>query len=219
MSEFILKLKKLIAKGKLKKAISHLQELTNDTPLLNKVILQSSRLSILSKEIHEGILRFDDIQIERNKITKAVLSLIDEIDFEIRNNKEVENEVDQFLNSYSELKNKEKEMTPEEKRKRFKHFDNYDDLINSKSPEERFHLQKLNSESYLKEFGLTVKILKEKLALLNFYGGEIDNEFTRELANSLEMFQIENSMRHVDGFFGELTYDMIFLRIKEKEEE
>ncbi|MFM9950567.1 MAG: peptidoglycan-binding protein [Saprospiraceae bacterium] len=215
MSEFTLNLKRLIAKGNLENTISQLQDSASETPLLNNVILQSSRLSNLSKEIHEGVIRLEDIQIERNKITKAVLSLIDEIDYEIKNNYKIKEEVDRFLISHKKLKEDERKMTLEEKKARFQHFDSYDDFINSKPPEERFSLQKLNSEVYLKDFGLSIKDLKLKLKALNYFDGELDNDFTRELANSLEMFQHDNSMRHIDGFFGELTYDMIALRLKE----
>ena len=82
----LLKIKQKIAKGKLKLALEELQEIAENTPLLNEVILHSSRLSNLSKKIHKGLIKHDDAEITNNQIADGVLSLIDEIEFEIKNN-------------------------------------------------------------------------------------------------------------------------------------
>ena len=205
----------LIAEGDLKEPIRELQKIAKNSTLLNEVIIQSGRLSDLSKAIHRGTIRYDDAHLTANQITEAVLNLVDEIDFEMKNNAAVKKEVDQFFASYEKFKEQENQMTLEQIKARSLHFDDYDKFISSMPPGERFELQKLNSENYLKEFGLTAEELKKKLQQLNYFNGEINNEFTRELANSLEMFQVKNNMRHIDGFFGELTYDMIALRLKE----
>lgn len=215
MNPHLINIKTKIAKGELEKAVEQLQEIAINTPLLNDVILHSSRLSNLSKQIHKGIIRHEDANITQNQITDAVLALIDEIGYEIGKNEKIKEEVDQFLLSYQKLKEGEDQMTVAEKKARFQHFDYYDSVINSKLPTEKFRLQKLNSEQYLQHFGLKVQDLKEKLQQLDYFNGEINNEFTKELANSLEIFQMDNNMRHIDGFFGELTYDMIALRLKE----
>jgi peptidoglycan hydrolase-like protein with peptidoglycan-binding domain len=64
----------------------------------------------------------------------------------------------------------------------------------------------LNTETYLALWGLDVAVLKNKLRILDFYRGEVDNEYTPDLTDALAAFQRHHSMLHVDGYFGELTY-------------
>ena len=49
-----------------------------------------------------------------------------------------------------------------------------------------------------------------------YYKGDIDNEFTKELTDSVKTFQILNNMRHVDGMVGEMTLKEIEERLNDR---
>lgn len=74
--------KSLIAEGKLKEAIDQLRnhaEATENTTLLNSLIIQSNRLNTLQIEENNAILTVEEIKVERAKITSAVLHIADEL--------------------------------------------------------------------------------------------------------------------------------------------
>jgi hypothetical protein len=89
------------------------------------------------------------------------------------------------------------------------HFNRYHQHFLEQPDEEKERLQRLNTESYLARWGLDIAMLKSKLQTLGFYPGEINNEYTADLAHALTAFQEHHSMLHVDGYFGELTYKEI----------
>jgi hypothetical protein len=89
------------------------------------------------------------------------------------------------------------------------HFQRYHEYFTEQPAEEKAYLQKLNTETYLAQWGLDIALLKSKLQILGFYPGEVNNEYTSDLANALAAFQEHHSMLHVDGYFGELTYKEI----------
>ena len=74
------KVKDLLAKGELENAIELLRIEFNSSRYVNYLVVQSSRVKKLHKEIQLGIINFEDSSIERNKIIVSILSLLDEID-------------------------------------------------------------------------------------------------------------------------------------------
>jgi len=66
--------KELVAKGKLKEALTALEELLTDAEK-NSAVLLKSRLAALEGEKNQGIINQGDYTLERNKITAAVLAL------------------------------------------------------------------------------------------------------------------------------------------------
>ena len=80
----------------------------------------------------------------------------------------------------------------------------------------RFAVQKLNSLQYLGQWGLTVGQLRNELNAIG-YSTPANTEFTPDLAATLERFQKNHCLRHVDGIFGELTYRQMYELHRQKE--
>ncbi|NUQ23271.1 MAG: hypothetical protein HUU34_04915 [Saprospiraceae bacterium] len=120
MSKHLKEIKEKIARGELKLALEQLRTIAENTPLLNDVILHSSRLSDLSKKIHRGIINPEYETITTNQITIGVLSLIDEIEDAITSNQTVKEEFDKFTLSYEKLIEDESKMTLKQKKENFK---------------------------------------------------------------------------------------------------
>lgn len=85
-------------------------------------------------------------------------------------------------------------------------FDKYHKRFTLWSDDQKERSRRLNTEKNLARWGLDVAVLKKNLQILDFYRGEVDNEYTPDLGSALEAFQQYHSMAHVDGYFGELTY-------------
>lgn len=152
------------------------------------ISLSSSLLPILSK------LKLKDIELEFNEKLQKVEKRLYDLE-------------DEFFKSLENIKDEELMMTKEFITRRNRHWDEFQKYIDTLPSNERFEVQKLNSISHLNKFHLTVKDLKQKLSLLNFFDGNIDDDFTEDLAHALTEFQRLNNMRHIDGVFGELTYE------------
>lgn len=82
----------LVGQDKLKEAISLLSQLLKGSPNLNDVIMQSSRLTDIMKQIRNNTVNYEDATITKNKIRMAVLSLADEIEETVNNNDSLNNE-------------------------------------------------------------------------------------------------------------------------------
>lgn len=75
-------IKTLVAKGKLDKALDALAKLAEDkadSDLSNSVILLQGRLARLTRDENMGVIGLSDALLERNKLTAAVLGLVDEV--------------------------------------------------------------------------------------------------------------------------------------------
>ncbi|UZR93177.1 TIR domain-containing protein [Chondrinema litorale] len=75
-------IKTFIASGNLKKAIDELLNITQNTEIHNKIILQSARLSNLRKEERMGIISESNSQQTRAQITYAILEYLSEISYD-----------------------------------------------------------------------------------------------------------------------------------------
>ena len=86
----------LIAKDELEQAIGMLSKLLENSPKLDEVILQSGRLSDIKKQIRLGIVDFNEVHIERNRIRAALLSFVGEIEETIEDFPNIKREVEQI---------------------------------------------------------------------------------------------------------------------------
>ncbi len=118
-------IKKLIANGRIDKALDILIEEVNlikDERTRNDFILQSSRLMRILREKNLGIASPENISITLNQITNGVLSMIDEVDDEISKSKKtdspgtIENNDEALLSELSEIIGREVSNIPSEKR-------------------------------------------------------------------------------------------------------
>lgn len=75
-------IKKLISQGRLEKSIQTLISLMEDKDELNDVISLSGRLNHLTRQERMGILSFEQIAIEKNRIINSFLSLLNHLEIE-----------------------------------------------------------------------------------------------------------------------------------------
>lgn len=73
-------LKRLIARGEVNEVISILHDKVDDNEHINYLILQSARYYDIEKAINMNTIHWDDAKIEKNRIIKSVLDLIDEVE-------------------------------------------------------------------------------------------------------------------------------------------
>jgi hypothetical protein len=145
-------------------------------------------------------LKLLDLEIEFKEKLENVEKRITEIE-------------DAFVKSFESLKQEERELPPSFIEQRNRHWDRYDEHMQGLDGQQRFESQRENSLVYLKKFGITVQDLKERLAKLGYYKGDINNVFSQDLAKAIEHFQKINNMRHIDGMFGELTFEKMAERL------
>ena len=74
----------LIAKNEIKEAIKLLRQILKHSPKLDEVLQQSSRFSALRKEIRQDTIDYEDVTATENKISKALLELISEVDDQMK---------------------------------------------------------------------------------------------------------------------------------------
>ncbi len=95
--QYIAHLKELVSQNKLAEAIANLQDLFQGSQALNEVILQSSRFNQLKESIRTGTIRLEDANIERNKLTLALLEIIDEFTAELDTHPTLSQEVGDLI--------------------------------------------------------------------------------------------------------------------------
>ena len=96
-----------------------------------------------------------------------------------------------------------------DRRERNEYWDRFDAGIGGLSAHDKFRAQRANSLNYLGMWHLTVEQLRLALGSLGYPTLE-SNDVTEDLVSALEHFQQDQCMRHVDGFFGELTYAQMY---------
>lgn len=85
----------LVAKNELRNAIELLLKLLKNSPKLNDVILQSSRLTDIVQQIRNGEVTSENANVTKNQIRLGILSLASEIEECILSNKDLEEEIKQ----------------------------------------------------------------------------------------------------------------------------
>jgi N-acetyl-anhydromuramyl-L-alanine amidase AmpD len=86
------------------------------------------------------------------------------------------------------------------------YWDQFDAEAAELSTEDRRSRQEANTVHNLRKYGLSVAQLKQALKDLGFYDGTVDDKYVDGIAKALERFQTAFKLRHIDGFFGPLTY-------------
>lgn len=105
---FLKNLKSQVGRGNTNSAITDLIEVLEGTAFINDAIQQSARLEELKNNERNGIVSKRELATERNDITRSLLSLIDKLEQEYRNE-------DKFRNSVLlALSNKKESITERE---------------------------------------------------------------------------------------------------------
>jgi len=84
---------KLVRKDELNSAIALLHRFLKDSPKLDDVIMQSSQLSDITRQIRNGVVSFEDANINKNKIRIGILSLVNEMEEVVMDNEDIKNEL------------------------------------------------------------------------------------------------------------------------------
>ncbi|MCB0630943.1 MAG: hypothetical protein KDD15_14450, partial [Lewinella sp.] len=82
---YIVKMRRLIAGHQLEKAIEELKKVLNGNDLYNDILQISSRYHALEKNKRGGLRLDEKIDIERNKISDSLLSLVSELESSVKN--------------------------------------------------------------------------------------------------------------------------------------
>lgn len=89
------KIKVLLGEGKLKEVIQLLHHRINESRHLNYLILQSARYYDIERAIDTNTVQWDNANIEKNRIIRSILNLIDELEAD-------ENEEQKYLTNEEE---------------------------------------------------------------------------------------------------------------------
>jgi hypothetical protein len=147
-------------------------------------------------------LKLKDVEVEFKEKLKKVERKIFELE-------------DEFFKHLQTLRKEEDSLPADYIERRNRHWDNFEEYVQSLDEDTRFEIQKSNTLHYLQEFKLSVKQLKERLSRLGYYTGVMDDVFSKDLAEALTAFQRVNNLRHVDGVFGQLTYEAMAERLRD----
>jgi hypothetical protein len=95
-NDFSKTINNLISKDELEQAISMLSKLLQNSPKLDEIILNSGRLNALKRQIRLGVVDFNEMNVERNRIRAALLSFSGEIQETIEDFPNIKREVEQI---------------------------------------------------------------------------------------------------------------------------
>ncbi|MFK7947912.1 MAG: hypothetical protein AB8G11_09995 [Saprospiraceae bacterium] len=79
MEKFTENIWELISKDMLKEAILEMRKLTAKSPKLDELILHSARHNDLTKQIRQGTISFEQINLSKNQIRFALIDYLREI--------------------------------------------------------------------------------------------------------------------------------------------
>lgn len=85
-----------IAQGKLDEAIKGLSQLLKHTKHLDEILIQSARHNSIKKQIRTGTVNFENAEVTKNKITFALIELVNEIEEEMTSNPTVRKEMTEY---------------------------------------------------------------------------------------------------------------------------
>ena len=103
IEDYTQEIMQLIGKGQLKEAIVAAQDLLKGSPQFYEIMLQSARYSDTMKSVHLGLIDFQTEKIEKNKITYALMEMLQTLEEKTANTPKIQTEIQQYL--------KEKEAT------------------------------------------------------------------------------------------------------------
>lgn len=101
-------IRQLIASDELSQALRLLQELLQNSPKLNEAILQSGRLSDISRQLRLGLIDQDQASLTKNQIRAGILELLDEVEAQEKIRPELQGEVERFAAGTTVIQNAEK---------------------------------------------------------------------------------------------------------------
>jgi hypothetical protein len=113
---------------------------------------------------------------------------------------------DDFYRAIAKVWAEDRKLGEQEKLERAEHWDHFRAVVNLLPTAGRLQVQMENTLHYLREYGLTVRQLKDALRRLGALKGVVDDELDANLIQSLLQFQVLHNLRHHDGVFGPLTY-------------
>jgi hypothetical protein len=146
-------------------------------------------------------------QIKQFKYSELEIVFREELQKVERNiNQRVTKLESDFLRAVEQVRSQEAALTPEYRQWRSKIFDDFSEHLESLPAQEQLSNQEQFSRSYLKDLKITLPEIKTMLKKLGYYDGAVDDSFTPELAEAIKSFQGKNSVKPVDGIFGNLTY-------------
>ena len=96
------KITQLIANGDLEDAIKQLSELLKHTKHLDEILVQSARYNDLKKQIRMDEVNFENADLTKNKITFALIELMNEIEEELTSNPVVKEEIKAYEKQLSQ---------------------------------------------------------------------------------------------------------------------
>jgi hypothetical protein len=109
--EFVAELTKLLAKGKMAKVIAKLSECVIADKELALLVQQSAaRFATLKQQEQEGIIHIDQATIERNKIHKALLGVIDGLSSESTKQANIRSDIYHLPDLQPHFTGREKEL-------------------------------------------------------------------------------------------------------------
>jgi len=104
-NEYINKVRNAIAKDAFPDALQLLRMLFEHSPKLNEALIQSARMSDISRQVRLGIIDNDIANLTKNQIRIGVLELLDEFEEQSHSLPQVEKELERFATSYISGKN------------------------------------------------------------------------------------------------------------------
>lgn len=107
-THFCDQVRQLIAKDDLPRAITLLRDLLKNSPKLDEAIIQSARLSDVSRQIRLGTVSADQANQDKNQIRAGLLELLNEIETREQSLPEVQAEVTRFASQASIIQHAEK---------------------------------------------------------------------------------------------------------------
>jgi len=105
---FYTHIRQLIASDELREAVRLLQELLQNSPKLNEVILQTARLSDIGRQLRLGLVDHDQADQTKNQIRAGILELLDEIEAQEKVRPGLREEVERFAAGITLIQNAEK---------------------------------------------------------------------------------------------------------------
>lgn len=138
-----------------------------------------------------------DIEVQLQDISRKIednKKLIDQKTEELKD--------DLFL-SLESVRKREESLSEEYKSKRERKYQNYAEKLEKLTPEERLKEQRRATLFHLnKADNMTVAKLKKMLQKIDLYQGVIDEEFDKQLAQSISNFQQQYGVTPIDGIAG-----------------
>lgn len=151
-------------------------------------------------------------QVRQIRFRDLELHLKEEIE---KHREEVEKRVDDLqalTSSLNAVALSESAIPIEVREHRDRVYRNFNQRLKGMNPDQRLKTQEHFSRMHLARFDISLPDAKRALAALNFYRGEVTDQFDLETANAIQKFQQESSIE-ADGILGPMTCEKLLLHI------